>query len=142
MKKRLCIALVLVTMLTLVASVAFAGVEKNTFDYSTIYCQANREVGLNSYVSNKKLAAYAGKLYVRHYLHGEFGGVYTNYFKAGAAIRNAPTLYGGNWMAPDTANYVRSASLVADKPWYAYGRANTDYGLNTIVISGYSHINA
>lgn len=141
MKKIFAIVIALTMVLTMVASVASAGVVQNTFDYRTIRCQANMETGLNSYDSAGKTLN-AGRLYVRHYLHGEFGGVYTNYFKAGLIKRDAPNLVGGNWMAPDTANFVRSTTIKigSSQTWHAYGRGNTDYGLNTIEISGYSNI--
>ncbi len=140
MKKMLSALVVVVLMMTMVASVASAATYiQNPFDYVTILCQANAERLLNKYESAPKTGN-PTRLYVRHYLRDDLGMVYNNYFKA-ADNRNGTSLKGGDWMSPDTANYVRSNSIVVNKPWYAYGRANTDYGLTSIVITGYSHAN-
>ena len=143
MKKKLLSLFLLALLLTTLASVASAGDydAHNPFGSKTIYCTPNAEVGLNNYIAAYKYA-HAGYLYVRHYLDGDFGSVHTNYFKAGTGRTGSTTLYGGNWMAPDTANFVRSGSIVLYDQWYAYGRGNTDYGLTTIVITGYSDSDA
>lgn len=89
-----------------------------------------------------------GRLYVRHYLWSTVEGYYgsnnhTNYFQASVDNQDGSRL-GGDWMAPNTANYVRSSSIYAD-PDGAYfyglaGRANTKYadaGFPVVRISGY-----
>lgn len=138
MKKTFAIVIALALVLTCFASTAFAVM--NSFQYATIKCQPNMEVGLDTDRNTGKLKN-PGVFYVRHYLHGDFGGVYNNYFKAGNTLRNATKFCGGDWMAPDTANFIRSSSLSLGSVWQAYGRGNTDYGLSTIVISGYSDFN-
>lgn len=135
MKKMLSVMLVAIMMLTMVASVASAA--SNAFGSKVIYCQVGAERFLNNNNNPTDTLKTKGRFYVRHYLWGDWGGAYTNYFKA-SQVFNGGTLYGGNWMAPDTANYVKSNSLAAGKPTYAWGRANTDYGLNYIEITGYS----
>lgn len=92
---------------------------------------------------------HAGYLYVRHYLWSSIPGYYgtsnyTNFFQATVSTTD-PTRYGGDWMAPGTANYVRSSNIQADvnNTTYSYGaaaRANTKYaddGFSTIMVSGY-----
>ncbi|MEA5014256.1 MAG: hypothetical protein VB099_06820 [Candidatus Limiplasma sp.] len=136
MKKMLSALVVVVLMMTMLASVANAA--SMPFSSQTIKCVKNAEVGVNQYTTTETKQAKETRLYVRHYLYGDFGGVYTNHFQAANQHRNATTRYGGDWMAPDTANYVRSNSITLGKTWYAYARGNTDYGLATIVITGYS----
>lgn len=83
------------------------------------------------------------RLYVRHYLWSTIEGYYgsnnyTNYFQAFQTWTD--TRYGGDWMAPDTANYVRSNSIVVGYHYGAAARANTKYadaGYSTIQVSGY-----
>lgn len=137
MKKTICLILVLAAVFTMLSSVAFA--TSNAFGSKIIYCSPNTERFLNNNSSSEGLKT-AGRFYVRHYLWGSWGGSYTNYFKASQEY-NGGTLYGGNWMAPDTANYVKSGSLIINKSTYAWGRANTDYGLSYIEITGYSDPN-
>lgn len=85
------------------------------------------------------------RLYVRHYLWSNIQNYYgsnnyTNYFQAfDIAILNGRL--GGDWMAPDTANYVRSNSLIVGNVYGVAARANTKYadaGYPTIQISGYA----
>lgn len=145
MKKMLTALVLVVLMMTMLASVATAanqpGSRNNTWDYNTIYCDPNRVIDLNkdwSYTKNGN----QGQLYVRHYLWGDFGGVYTNYFQAKSQYTGDNTRLGGKWMMPDGAFYVSSASLKLYYGCKACGRANTDYGLTTIQITGYMHPDA
>lgn len=135
MKKTISLVIVLTLVLVCVANVASAA--SNPFGSKVIYCQSGAERFLNNESRPTDGLAVKGRFYVRHYLWGDWGGVYTNYFKA-SNVFGGGTLYGGNWMAPDTANYVRSNSLAVGKATYAWGRANTDYGVSYIEISGYS----
>jgi hypothetical protein len=139
MKRMISMILVLATVFTLVTSVAVA--DLCSFGYKTIVCASNQERNCNAGSVDTK-SGNTGKLYVRHYLYGDFGGVYTNYFRASESSTTRTGLVGGNWMAPDTANYVRSTSITRDKNWYTWGRGNTDYGLTYITISGYSNPDA
>lgn len=91
-----------------------------------------------------------GVLYVRHYLWSDIAGYYgashhTNYFQAiPNGDINTPTRYGGDWMAPDSANYIRSNSIKTQKRYGCAARANTKYaddGFATIKISGYMETN-
>lgn len=87
----------------------------------------------------------AGRLYVRHYLWSNIEGYYgtnnhTNYFQA-FNIDNINGRLSGDWMAPNTANYVRSGSLVTGSLFGVAARANTKYadaGYSTIQVSGYA----
>ena len=84
-----------------------------------------------------------GYLYVRHYLWSSTPGYYgssnyTNFFQA--TIPDSSVRYGGNWMAPGTANYVRSNNIVTQGTYGVAARANTKYaddGFTTIQITGY-----
>lgn len=84
------------------------------------------------------------RLYVRHYLWSSIEGYYgshsyTNYFQA-FEMSDLDSRLGGDWMAPDTANYVRSNSIYAGWRYGAAARANTKYadaGFPTIQLSGY-----
>lgn len=139
MKKMLSLGLALVMVLTMLSSVALA--VQNPFSSKVIYCSPGTEVGLCTKDTNDpKTDAQKGHLYVRHYLYGDWGGVYTNYFRASKTRLGAAqsAMVGGNWMAPDTANWVKSTTIKKGEVWYAYGRANTDYGLTYIEITGYS----
>ena len=85
----------------------------------------------------------AGRLYVRHYLWSDIAGYYgashhTNYFQAFNSDRNVRL--GGNWMAPDSANFVKSNNIKTKNSYGIAARANTKYaddGFATIRISGY-----
>ncbi len=85
------------------------------------------------------------RLYVRHYLWSTIDGYYgsnkhTNYFQAFNSGASSDRL-GGDWMAPDTANYVRSNSIILFNHYGVAARANTKYadaGYPTIQISGYT----
>ena len=143
----LSVLIVAVMMMTMVASVASAA--SNAFGSKVIYCQENAEVHLNNNTgaaaTEIKTSAYKNKLYVRHYLWGDWGGVYTNYFKAARStskVRSEVTLLGGKWMMPDGAFYVESTSIGYGTVVNAWGRGNTNYGLNHIEITGYSDPNA
>lgn len=145
MKKMISMILVLATVFTLVASIASAADYdiQSTFGYVSITCASGAEKRLNVYEPGYKTAK-EKVLYVRHYLYGSYGGTYSNYFRAKNASSASNPLLGGNWMAPDTANYVRSSSILANglNRYHAFGRGNTDYGLNSITISGYCHANS
>lgn len=143
MKKMISVLVLSVLVLTMVASVASAA--SNPFGSKVIYCQENAEVHLNNNAGEIKQAATKNKLYVRHYLWGEWGGVYTNYFRAAksaSAVKKDVTLLGGKWMSPDGAFYVESTSIGYGTVVNAWGRGNTNYGLTRIEISGYSDPNA
>ena len=94
--------------------------------------------------SRTKLNKKPGVLYVRHYLWSDIAGYYgashhTNYFQA-KPQGNTNTRYGGDWMAPDSANYIRSNSIKKPNSFEVAARANTKYaddGFATIKISGY-----
>ena len=85
-----------------------------------------------------------GYLYVRHYLWSSTPGYYgsssyTNFFQA-IPSSNYDARYGGNWMAPGTANYVRSNNIAVTSSYGVAARANTKYaddGFTTIQITGY-----
>ncbi len=140
MKKMICVTLVLATLLTLAVSVASAanGDVHSPFDYVDIRCAANAEVRLNKYEPGVK-SAKPDVLYIRHYLVYDYGSVYNNHFRAQNFISGA--IVGSDWMAPDTANYVRSSAIDLYQRYWAMGRGNTDYGLTTITITGYSDSN-
>lgn len=82
-------------------------------------------------------------LYVRHYLWSDIAGYYgsshhTNFFQAIPV--DETVRYGGDWMAPDSANYIRSGSIQSKNTYSVGARANTKYaddGFATIRISGY-----
>ncbi|MEG0944902.1 MAG: hypothetical protein RSF86_14850 [Angelakisella sp.] len=87
----------------------------------------------------------SGRLYVRHYLWSTVEGYYgsnnhTNYFQAFLSS-NTTSRLGGNWMAPSTANYIRSGSIQTGSHYGVAARANTKYadaGFPSIRISGYA----
>ena len=89
-----------------------------------------------------------GYLYVRHYLWSSTPGYYgssnyTNFFQA-VPSTNPSARYGGNWMAPGTADYIRSANITTGNSYGVAVRANTKYsdaGFSTIQISGYMDSN-
>ena len=93
-----------------------------------------------------KKTNHAGYLYVRHYLWSSTPGYYgssnyTNFFQAVPSTDDTAR-YGGNWMSPGTADYVRSSNILTGDDCYygAAARANTKYaddGFSTIMVSGY-----
>lgn len=89
MKKMISVLVLAVLMLTMVVSVASAA--SNPFGSKMITCAANAEVGLNNNPESANKAKNTGRLYVRHYLWGEWGGVYTNYFRAAKVQLGAST---------------------------------------------------
>jgi hypothetical protein len=141
MKKILATLVLVALVLTMFASVASAVAPNNPFGSKVIYCAANAEQPLNNAQEPSK-SVNNHRIYVRHYFYGDWGGVYTNYFRAGGTQTNATSLLGGSWMAPDTANFVTSNSITTGRGWYAVGRGNTNYGLNSIQITGYSNEDA
>lgn len=84
-----------------------------------------------------------GRVYVRHYLYGDFGGVYTNYFSASIGQQTtSPRLVGGSWVTPGIGNYIRSTAFTIGSYITLWGRANTNYGLTSIGIAGYMDTDA
>lgn len=138
MKKSIVILLAAIIVLSVSSALA---AQNNTFGY--VRLPSESVVGINQYEGNTyALKKYNDKkIYVRHYLHeGPYNGVFNNYFQAARTFRNAQQKYGGNWMAPDTANFVQSNSITNNRLWYVYGRSNTKYNQNYIKISGYSNV--
>ena len=75
-------------------------------------------------------------IYFRHYLYDDVGGIYTNYVRVG--LNGSNTNIGGTWVQPDTACYIRLSSLSAARTYRLYITLNTDYGLESIRITGYA----
>lgn len=148
MRKNKIIAFILVAMMAFSVGSAFA--VQITFTQSQIPAANVTTVPITGGQYGLK-SLKPGYLYVRHYLWSSTPGYYgtsnyTNFFQAipflngsGGSVR-----YGGNWMAPDTANYVRSPNIVTEELYAVAARANTKYaddGFSTIQISGYMDSN-
>lgn len=146
MKKTIATVLVLATVFSLLAGIALA--ERAAWGSKMITCQPNTEIWLMEKSVQKTDSRYLKKLYVRHYLWGEWGGEYTNYFRATVTgyqhnprYLDRTSCVGGKWMTPGGAYYVSSSTMTLNKWCAAWARGNTDYGVNRIEISGYYESN-
>lgn len=148
MKKFLALLLAMVTVLAMCSSASAAQI---TLRQYPMPAQVVKTVQLTDTCGLKQ--SKPSVLYVRHYLWSDVEGYYgsnnhTNYFQA-FPYDSADTRYGGNWMTPGTANYVRSNSIhvsTSAKSYYygVAGRANTKYadaGISTVRVSGYMDSN-
>ncbi|MBR5960103.1 MAG: hypothetical protein IKZ98_03850 [Clostridia bacterium] len=145
MKKNKIMAMGLAALMALSAGSACADVLY--FKQNPIPARIVRTVSVTENEARLK-GSNLGRLYVRHYLWSDIAGYYgashyTNFFQAIPGGKG-DTRYGGDWMAPDSANYIRSNSIQKKKYGVA-ARANTKYaddGFATIRISGYMDPNA
>lgn len=145
MKKKI-VALLLVAIMALGVSSALA--IQITFVQTNIPAANTTTVRVTGDPYYGSKTAKPGYLYVRHYLWSNTPGYYgssnyTNYFQA-IPSSNANLRYGGNWMAPGTADYVRSNNITTGNSYGVGARANTKYaddGFSTIQISGYMDSN-
>lgn len=141
MKKNKIMAMGLAALMALSAGSACA--ERDYLKQNPIPARQTKTVQVSEKLSSKKEAK-PGVLYVRHYLWSDIAGYYgnshhTNFFQA-IPLFDGEVRYGGDWMAPDSANYVRSNSIKVDRYYGAGARANTKYaddGFATIRISGF-----
>lgn len=141
MKKNRIVALGMAAMLAL----GIGSANALSFDQTPIPARQTNTVCVtgNSW-EMKSERSKANRIYVRHYLWSSIPGYYgashhTNYFQAIPSYATTTRL-GGNWMAPDSAEYIRSNSIQKGNFYGAGARANTKYaddGFATIMISGY-----
>jgi hypothetical protein len=139
MKKRIKAFVSVLALLLAVSSVALATNTgpHNVFDYNTISTTEGADRVLNLDWSTAKTVR-PTRLYVRHDLVGTYNGVFTNVFRCQIYEMYNSTLYGSNdFMAPGTANYIRSDSIQLAQHFKVWGRANTKYTYATIDIAGY-----
>lgn len=139
--------MILATMMMLAVCASACADTVVYFKQNPLPAQAVKTVSVTNTPVLKNVSSYYGHLYVRHYLWSDVPGYYgsnnhTNYFQASPS--NGDTRVGGNWMAPDTANFIKSGSLQYDSFGVAC-RGNTKYadaGIPIIRISGYTDGNA
>lgn len=75
-------------------------------------------------------------IYFRHYLYDDVGGIFTNYVWVG--LNGSNTKLSGTWVRPDTGCYIRPSLLNAARTYRVGITLNTDYGLESIRITGYA----
>ena len=145
MKKNKIVAMGLAALMALSAGSACA--DRGNFKQDPIPARQTNTVQV-SHNNNIWKSVKPGRIYVRHYLWSDIAGYYgsshhTNYFQA-IPHDEPKKRRGGDWMAPDSANFIRSNSIGVTQAYGCAARANTKYaddGFATIRISGYMETN-